>query len=141
MTTSVIFLSACGKLSNSTTDTSSSKKLSTSRVSVHDPSIVKGDGKYYIFGSHRANAVSSDLVSWNYFTTNINTDYADIFSIGGKWSSHGNSFYDIKETFGHQMLFIIQMWIADIYQVEPGINNYGTNAIDPCVVYDKSGNL
>ena len=32
-------------------------------VSVHDPSIVKADGKYYIFGSHMSTAVSEDLSS------------------------------------------------------------------------------
>lgn len=33
-------------------------------VSVHDPSIVKADGKYYIFGSHMSTAVSEDLRTW-----------------------------------------------------------------------------
>ena len=33
-------------------------------VSVHDPSIVKVDGKYYIFGSHMSTAVSEDLRTW-----------------------------------------------------------------------------
>ena len=30
-------------------------------VSVHDPSIYKADGKYYIFGSHMSTAVSDDM--------------------------------------------------------------------------------
>lgn len=47
--------------------------LSTSRVSVHDPSVVKDGNKYYIFGSHMANAVTSDLTSWSTFTTNVKT--------------------------------------------------------------------
>lgn len=34
-------------------------------VSVHDPSIVKADGKYYIFGSHMSTAVSEDLRTWS----------------------------------------------------------------------------
>lgn len=33
-------------------------------VSVHDPSIIKADGKYYIFGSHMSTAVSDDLRTW-----------------------------------------------------------------------------
>lgn len=33
-------------------------------VSVHDPSIMKADGKYYIFGSHMSTAVSEDLRHW-----------------------------------------------------------------------------
>ena len=43
------------------------------KVSVHDPSVVKGeDGKYYIFGSHMAAAVSDDLRVWNYITNEEN---------------------------------------------------------------------
>ena len=38
-----------------------------SRVSVHDPSIVKADGKYYVFGSHIEAASSSDLINWRSF--------------------------------------------------------------------------
>lgn len=33
-------------------------------VSVHDPSVIKADGKYYIFGSHMSTAVSDDLRTW-----------------------------------------------------------------------------
>ncbi|MCC8073288.1 MAG: glycoside hydrolase family 43 protein [Clostridiales bacterium] len=48
------------------------------RVSVHDPSIVKGDdGKYYVFGSHIASAYSDDLIDW-YSTSSTMTD--DIYS-------------------------------------------------------------
>jgi arabinan endo-1,5-alpha-L-arabinosidase len=62
--------------------------LNTTRVSVHDPSVVKAGGKYYIFGSHMANAVTSDLTSWSTFRTNINTDYASIFSVGKTWAGY-----------------------------------------------------
>lgn len=33
-------------------------------ASVHDPSIIKADGKYYLFGSHMSTAVSDDLRNW-----------------------------------------------------------------------------
>lgn len=33
-------------------------------ASVHDPSIIKVDGKYYIFGTHMSTAVSDDLRTW-----------------------------------------------------------------------------
>ncbi len=33
-------------------------------VSVHDPSVFRADGKYYIFGSHMSTAVSGDLRHW-----------------------------------------------------------------------------
>lgn len=36
----------------------------TAGVSVHDPSVIKADGKYYIFGSHMSTAVSDDLRNW-----------------------------------------------------------------------------
>ncbi len=39
-------------------------KVSFKNVSVHDPSIVKYDGTYYIFGSHLAAAKSDNLMDW-----------------------------------------------------------------------------
>ena len=57
-------------------------KNNFSRVSVHDPSIVKdpATGTYYVFGSHRAWAKSDDLMSWKVFTNNISTNYQTIFA-------------------------------------------------------------
>ena len=53
--------------------TGSAEKIS--RVTVHDPSIVRDPdtGTYYVFGSHLATAKSDDLVNW----TQISTDYQD----------------------------------------------------------------
>lgn len=58
------------------------------RVSVHDPSIVKDPktGTYYIFGSHKAYAKSTDLISWQNFSLNISTDYKELF--GELWESY-----------------------------------------------------
>lgn len=56
-----------------------------SRVTVHDPSVVYDNGTYYIFGSHMAWAKTTDLMNWEYFKTNINTEYADLF--GREWES------------------------------------------------------
>lgn len=53
------------------------------RVSSHDPSIVKDGDTYYIFGSHRAWAKSTDLVNWKTFENNLSTDYETI--LGGIW--------------------------------------------------------
>ena len=55
------------------------------RVTVHDPSVVYDNGTYYIFGSHMAWAKTTDLMSWEYFKTNVNTDYAELF--GREWES------------------------------------------------------
>lgn len=38
------------------------------RVSVHDPSVIKDNGTYYVFGSHIDAAQSSDLINWNTFS-------------------------------------------------------------------------
>jgi beta-xylosidase len=38
--------------------------LTFANVAVHDPSVIKVDGTYYIFGSHLAAAKSTDLVDW-----------------------------------------------------------------------------
>jgi Beta-xylosidase len=40
-------------------------------VSVHDPSIVKDNGTYYVFGSHLAAAKSNDLMSWKLIDSGV----------------------------------------------------------------------
>ena len=54
------------------------------RVSVHDPSIIKADGNYYVFGSHIAVGKSADLMNWtsisNEYTTPGNVMYGDLSS-------------------------------------------------------------
>ena len=38
-------------------------------IGVHDPSVVKADGTYYIFGSHLAAAKTTDLQTWEYISS------------------------------------------------------------------------
>lgn len=55
-------------------DAASDELPEISRVSVHDPSIVKSeDGTYYVLGSHTASAKSDDLIAW----TQVNFDYGN----------------------------------------------------------------
>lgn len=42
-------------------------------VSVHDPSVIKTDDTYYVFGSHLAAARSNDLVNWYRFAQGVNS--------------------------------------------------------------------
>lgn len=56
------------------------------RVSVHDPSIVKAGGRYYIFGSHMAYARSEDLMNWTTFRMNINSEYDKL--LGELWEDY-----------------------------------------------------
>ena len=100
------------------------------RVSVHDPSIVwdQTTSTYYIFGSHRAAAKCSNLMSWEAFTapwataTSSNADNVDAFTTpqvtkvtkGGQqydfnfnaleWSKRGSDSYDVNGN----------MWAPDV---------------------------
>lgn len=82
------------------------QKVSRSRVSVHDPAIVKDPktGRYYIFGSHLAWAYSDDLETWTTFTNNISTDYRTLFKKEFEWAAAGDTVYD---PFGN-------MWAPDV---------------------------
>lgn len=106
VTISALLLTACGGGggSGSTSGSSSSSSSSSSsggggsgqpaipfaNVSVHDPSVVRVGGDYYVFGSHLAAARSSDLMNWtmvadgvndaNPLYTNVTTALADTFA-------------------------------------------------------------
>ncbi len=170
-----------------------------SRVSVHDPSIVKDGDTYYIFGSHRAWAKSTDLMNWTMFTNNINTDYATMFqdiwnswcktdtnpdvagnlwapdviynTAMGKWcmymSVNGSDYNSaivlltadsIEGPYTYQGEVVYSGFnttthpaaSTDVYTVlgeDADLTRYQStadtklNAIDPCVKYDKDGNL
>ena len=68
-------------------------------ISVHDPSIVKAEGEYYIFGSHMAAASSDDLKSFRLFANGVNagnklfdnlfTGDKEAFSFVGKYTDGG----------------------------------------------------
>ena len=47
---------------------SSDAAVNKARVSVHDPSIIKNDDTYYVFGSHIDAARTKDLQNWTRFT-------------------------------------------------------------------------
>lgn len=176
--------------------------LSTTRACCHDPSVVKANGKYYLFGSHLSTVVSSDLTNWSSVTNNVTTNYATIFAQNGKWAANGSSTYDISgnlwapdviynKDMGKYCMYMsvngdnyyssIAMATADSIEgpytyagtvVYSGFTNatqsaqtdyktvtgtttvasrylssgawnssYGTNAIDPCVLYDANGDL
>jgi len=40
-------------------------------VSVHDPSVIRVDGTYYIYGSHLQSAKSDDLISWTLISSGV----------------------------------------------------------------------
>ena len=72
------------------------------RVSVHDPSVVwdPASQTYYIFGSHRAAAKSTDLMSW----TQLNAPFAPVT---------GNAAYDWSAAYGNYSVDG-NMWAPDV---------------------------
>lgn len=67
----VVCLSGCGKMQGKEAE-EVSKGNAVAGLSVHDPSIVKADGNYYIFGSHMEAARSTDLKAWKSFASGVN---------------------------------------------------------------------
>ena len=73
------------------------------RVSVHDPSIVwePVSQTYYIFGSHRAAAKTTDLMNWTVFTapwataTSNNATNSAALAEAVKWSKRGSTNYSV----------------------------------------------
>lgn len=110
----VLIGTLAGCLSNVSSSTSSSVKnpSDSSQTSItkikrgesYDPSIVRVNGKYYIFGSHLAWLKSDDLVSWISFRNNLSTDYERIFAnIWTNWSKQSADL-DIKGN----------IWVPDV---------------------------
>lgn len=64
-------LSGCGKQQGKDASEVAQGNVAAG-LSVHDPSIVKADGNYYIFGSHMEAAQSADLKSWKSFASGVN---------------------------------------------------------------------
>lgn len=42
-----------------------------SNVSVHDPSVIRANGTYYVFGSHLASAKTNDLMRWTQISSSV----------------------------------------------------------------------
>lgn len=60
------------------------------RVAVHDPSVIKADGKYYIFGSHMTAASTDNLRTW----TSIGNGYTPKNPVYGKNFDEGLGVFD-----------------------------------------------
>lgn len=81
------------------------------RVSVHDPSIIKADGTYYVFGSHIEAAKSTNLRDRKRFTNGYaRTNNAEFGALSSNLKKHLHGQVKIWRTvqavfrFGHQML-------------------------------------
>lgn len=68
-----VLLAGCGKAKEKSLDEIQKGGFTVS-ASVHDPSIVEEDGKYYIFGTHMESAVSDNLRDWTSFSSGVNKE-------------------------------------------------------------------
>ena len=86
-----------------------------SNVSVHDPSVVKVEETYYVFGSHMASAKSDDLMNWTQLTTNVKD--ADVI------------FGDVRTQFEEAMTWAETdtFWAPDAIQLADGRYYYYYN--------------
>ncbi len=72
--TALSLLMGCNKsTSGISEEVDTSKLVSFSNVGVHDPSIIKDSGTYYIVGSHMAFAKSNNLKDWTQLETNVSS--------------------------------------------------------------------
>ncbi|WP_088102162.1 LamG-like jellyroll fold domain-containing protein [Halalkalibacter urbisdiaboli] len=92
-------------------------------VSVHDPSIIKVDDTFYVFGSHIAAAKSTDLKSWtdfaNGYTTPNNVIYGDLsenLAESFKWAGEDDA--DSKGGYA--------VWAPEIFWNEDYVHEDGT---------------
>ncbi|MFZ6776086.1 glycoside hydrolase family 43 protein [Undibacterium sp. Ji83W] len=82
--------------------------LSFNNVSVHDPSIVKTGGTYYIFGSHLAAAKSTDLMNWTKVADGVNAGnplFADVTRV-------------LSDLFSWSQ--VVDLWAPDVVQLDDG---------------------
>ncbi|MDQ2088086.1 family 43 glycosylhydrolase [Herbivorax sp. ANBcel31] len=77
-------------------------------ASVHDPSVIKVDGYYYIIGSHLAFAKTDDLIQWE----QINS------SVHNRNSLIPNVYDELKESF--EWAETDTMWAGDIVRLNDG---------------------
>ncbi len=82
-------------------------KITFDEVSVHDPSIVKTDGTYYVFGSHLASAKSTDLINFKQISRSV----------------YGNPLFpDVKNTLSEALTWAQTdtFWAPDVEQLSDG---------------------
>lgn len=115
---STFFLQGCGDKANFEVDYTdiARAKNDASSTAVHDPSVIKVDGTYYIFGSHMSAAKSTDLIEWDMMTSKTNgysknnpvyTDMKDLDSGEFKFTGNGASIIPTEDKTTH-------IWAPDV---------------------------
>ncbi|MCV2369584.1 glycoside hydrolase family 43 protein [Roseateles oligotrophus] len=82
--------------------------LSFANTAVHDPSVIRVDGVYYVFGSHLAAAKSTDLMNWTKLADGVN----DANPLFNKVSTA------LADTFAWTT--VTGLWAADVAKLDDG---------------------
>ncbi|MCR5596410.1 MAG: glycoside hydrolase family 43 protein [Lachnospiraceae bacterium] len=94
--------------------------VSSPGVAVHDPSILKADGHYYIYGSHMTAARSDDLKNWEMIADNYmktNPVYGQIYEVSDEAFAYAGNKNSVIPTDDKA----IHVWAPDvIYNKETG---------------------
>ncbi|MCH2088150.1 MAG: family 43 glycosylhydrolase [Pseudoalteromonas sp.] len=106
---------------SSSVEYTESGSVMVTNVSVHDPSVVKVDDTYYIFGSHLAAAKSTDLLNWEMVSSPsvVKVDGQDVLQVNESPLFDYNYLAEIAEgvewTDGYP-----SNWAADVIQSPNG---------------------
>nr|WP_257009856.1 glycoside hydrolase family 43 protein [Evansella halocellulosilytica] len=92
-------------------------------ASVHDPSIIKSDGMYYVYGSHIAGAKSEDLINWSNFTNGYTTPGNDVY---GDLSENLSESFEWAGEDDADSLGGYAVWAPEIFWNEHYVNDDGT---------------
>ncbi len=82
--------------------------ISFNNATVHDPSVIKVQDTYYVFGSHLAAAKSTDLMNWDRFAEGVN--------------AANPLFDDVTQDLSEALTWArtTTLWAADVTQLEDG---------------------
>lgn len=87
----------------------SQSPISFANVSVHDPSVIRVDGQFYVFGSHLAAARTTDLMNWTKLADGVN-NANPLF--GNKVTT------ELADTFAWAQ--VTDLWAPDVARLDDG---------------------
>ena len=89
-----------------------SAQITFQNASVHDPSVIRSGGTYYVFGSHLASAKSTDLMNWTQITSSVSATNK-LFLNGAS-----NVYTELAETFSWAQTNTL--WAPDVIRLADG---------------------
>ncbi|MCC5895734.1 MAG: family 43 glycosylhydrolase [Alkalibacterium sp.] len=99
---------AQGNNSNRPNQTYEMERPQFTEASVHDPSVIKVDDTFYVFGSHLASAKTDDFMNWTQVSTTVSQSNP-LFD---------NVFEELEEAF--DWANTDTLWAADVRQLDDG---------------------